>query len=93
MKLNEMQKAVLRDYADGQFAYLIDTDLTAWKHHEIFDDMLLIFILMELSDNEDCENVDMGTDRLTCAKDDIDVALQALEKLQEAIAAKIEEQG
>ena len=91
MTLNEMQKAVLRDYQYGEFAYFIEEPPEDWSNC-FAGDTLLAFMMIELSDTEDCEDINMGILRLNSAKDDIDVALQALEKLQEAIAAKIGEQ-
>lgn len=91
IKLNDMHQAVLTDYMDGEFAYLIGSenhDSYVLIDHEHLPDTLLRFILIELSESEDCENVEMGIDRMSNAKDDLIVVLAALEKLQEALLEK-----
>jgi len=80
-----MQIAVLQDYANGDFGYLI----SAGEIPDVKDlgDSLLSFILIELSDSEDCENTEQGVSRLNKGKDELDVALLALEKLIKAVEA------
>lgn len=76
--LNDMQRAVLQDYATGDFAYLIadpPRDLSA------LGDTLLSFILIELSENEDCEGVEDAIRRLKNGQDDLEQALASLRAL------------
>lgn len=94
MKLNPMQRAVLKDYADGDYANHFDED----EHIDLalldLGDGLLTFMLTELSTDQDCDSIETGVGRLLTAKDDIDVALLALAKLHEAILKKtLEDQG
>ena len=65
MKLNEFQKTFLRQYAGGEFAFLIqqDEDATHEFHGdnplqvvEDLGDRFARFMLAELSDAEDCDS-------------------------------------
>lgn len=89
MKLNDMHRAVLRDYADGDFAYLVEQD--SINEIDQLDDTLLIFILVELSSEEDCESLSEGISRITRVRDDLDVCLIALEHLQQELEARSKE--
>jgi hypothetical protein len=88
MKLNHWQKAILRDYADGDFSYLADHD-EIWNPAEL-GDALLSFLLIELSTEEGCETFDDATDRITSGQRDLEAALQACVHLQLAFAAHID---
>jgi len=86
VSINEFQSAVLTDYADGDFAFLKtrdETDIGTLR------DGLLKFILIELSTEEDCDSVNTAIDRLTLARDDIDVCLGAMIKIQKLLLNKI----
>ena len=85
--LNDFQKAVLQDYSNGEYAYLIEGGVI----ENPFDlgDTLLTFLLIELSTPEGCESIDTAEARLNGARDEIDVALEAIDKLSEAIAEKL----
>lgn len=87
MRLNVFQKAVLSDYCDGAFAHLAEDGAIEDPHG--LGDTLLTFMLIELSGQKDCETIKDATSRLHTARDEIDVALAAMEKLSEAIAEKI----
>lgn len=86
MKLNDMQRAVLRDYDNGEFVYLSQQD--SIFETDILGDGLLEFILIELSSKEDCESLEDGVSRITRARDDLDVCLVALEHLQQELNAR-----
>lgn len=88
MILNAFQKAVLEDYSDGDFSYLIEDGAIA--NVRDLGDSLLSFMLIELSTQEGCTTIDDAVSRLNSGRDDIDVALEAMEKLAEAIAEKLE---
>ena len=83
MKLNYMQKVVLRDYGDGDYAYLIDEGEI--QDHRTLGDSLLSFMLVELSNDEDCQDIDEGLNRLLRGHKDLTVAMQALAALKEEI--------
>lgn len=89
MILNDYQKAVLADYDDGEFAHLIEEG--AIENPLGLGDTLLSFMLIELSDSEGCENIEIAWHRLDTAKDEIDVALKALMKIYEAMREQIRE--
>lgn len=89
MRINGLHRAVLKDYADGDVGHLA-------KEDEISDprdlgDSLLTFMLIELSGKEDCDDVATGIERLTQGRDDLDVALKALEALLAAMPARLAE--
>lgn len=86
MKLNDMQRAVLRDYADGDFAHHADKDTI--EDPTVFGDTLLTFIMIELSTEEDCDDLDTGIQRITSAQDDLTVALYALQHLHAEILSR-----
>lgn len=71
MALNEFQLVAREAYAQGDFSH---TD-------EIFDvgDGLYTAIMVELSDNEDCENLETAIQRLEAMRRDIDTVLEALD--------------
>lgn len=82
-----MQIAVLNDYDDGDHADLIAMGEIPDDYD--YGDGLLKVILIELSDEENCESVEMGLGRLQTAKDDIDVAYEALMKISVFIDEKV----
>lgn len=87
MKLNDMHRAVLRDYADGDFAYLAEQEFIT--EVDQLGDTLLTFILIELSVEEDCESLEDGISRMTRARDDLDICLIALDQLQQELEVRI----
>lgn len=89
IRINMMQFAVLHDYADGLYASEFDLEEVVLAQR-IFElgDPLLTFILIELSDDTECDSIEVGAGRMALAKDDLDVCLGALAKLNEAILAK-----
>jgi fumarylacetoacetate (FAA) hydrolase family protein len=87
MILNAFQKAVLKDYSDGDYAYLIEDGAIA--DVQDLGDTLLTFLMIELSTKEDCDTIEDAQSRMLSAHADIEAAILALDKLQEAIAAKL----
>jgi hypothetical protein len=83
MILNKWQKEVLRDYGDGDFAHYADTDEIS--NPLALGDTLLSFILIELSEEEDCDSPEEGIKRLHRAHMDIQVAMNACIKIDETI--------
>lgn len=86
MKINDMHRAVLQDYANGAFAHLTKQDTVNLPHE--LDDDLLIFILMELSTDEGCDSLEEGIHRIERARDDLDVCLTVLKHLQSELQSR-----
>jgi hypothetical protein len=76
--INEYQRTALKVYADGDFDYL---ERYSWTDE--YGDSLLSFVMAELSDNEDCESLDMAVDRIQSGIDDLQTVLAALQATQE----------
>lgn len=72
--MNRWQKAVCKTYGNGDYRHL--TRNPRW-HDELdtLGDSLLAFILIELSDAEDCEDAETALNRLETARADIDGAI------------------
>ena len=78
--LNQFQIAALRAYAGGDYAYLIDDPEFDPRTLDL-GDTLLTFILIELSDAEDCEDADTAWRRINMAVGDLLTVQEALEAL------------
>jgi hypothetical protein len=72
--LNDWQRLALAGYADGDFVDMVGT----YSYSDEYGDSLLSFVLAELSDNEECEDIDMAIDRIQSGIDDLNVVLAAL---------------
>lgn len=91
--LNEAQRIVLKTYANGEYAYQIDVieKPAIGPSRQVMDaflencgDSLLVFMLIELSDAEDCEDVDTALGR-------IDTAFRQLKEVKDALlSARLE---
>jgi hypothetical protein len=88
MNVNDYQRAVLRDYSDGDFSYLAEQQEISEEDINGLGDSLLKFILVELSNEKDCEDLETAFSRTQRAKDDLDVCLVALQKLHDAIVER-----
>lgn len=86
MILNPFQKAILKDYADGDFADLIHEGHIENLHD--LGDTLLSFMLIELSNSEDCKSAAEASERLGIAHKQIEVAMLALDALNQEIAQR-----
>lgn len=93
MIINEFHRAILANYAEGYFSYLNQQVELSQEDLDDLGDGLLRFLLVELSDEEDCEDHHIAVGRLRTIKEDLDIALAAVEALYEAMEAKIEEMG
>lgn len=91
MILNEIQKAVLKDYSDGEFAHLIEEfdGVEFFPRENIDGDTFLVFLMVELSDDEDCDNVEEALYRMTVVRKDIDVIIQTLLHLTQEMKDRI----
>jgi hypothetical protein len=81
MILNKWQKEVLRDYGDGEFAHYAETDEIS--NPLVLGDTLLSFMLIELSEEEDCDSPEEGIKRLHRAHMDIQVAMTACNRIDD----------
>lgn len=82
MQINDFHRVVLKDYHNGDFAHFAEQERITRAELVELGDSLLVFLLIELSEEEDCENVGTGIQRLMTARDDLDAALAALGVLQ-----------
>lgn len=89
MKINALHRAVLQTYANQNFAYLADREVLPLPDIYALGDGLLTFLLIELLDEEGCDGLPDAMHRLTGAKDDIDVALEALTVLNDEIEQRL----
>jgi hypothetical protein len=91
--LNEAQRIVLKTYANGDYAHEIDAiDNPVFRtSRQVMDtflencgDTLLAFLLTELSDTEDCEDMETALGR-------IDTAFRQLKEVKDALlSARLE---
>lgn len=72
-RLNRFQAAVAKSYGGGDYAYLIDSP-TANSEYEDAGDTLFTFLMRELSDTEDCENLETAIGRMENAVRDVMLA-------------------
>jgi hypothetical protein len=79
--LNAWQKAIARTYGGGDYAHL--TEQAKVSHEELADcgDTLFEFLMIELSDQEDCEDQEEAVRRMVQARDQLDNAIAVLEAL------------
>ncbi|MGH6797139.1 MAG: hypothetical protein ACRECP_01870 [Methylocella sp.] len=84
MQLNDWQKAVARIYGDGDFAHfevdgkICDADL------DQCGDTLFVFLMLELSDTEDCDSPEEAIRRIEIARRQLGDVIDALEVLSPA---------
>lgn len=81
MILNAWQRAIARTYGDGDYAHLAGQ--AEVFHEELADcgDTLFELLMIELSDQEDCEDVTEALRRMAQARDQIDAAVAVLAAL------------
>ena len=72
--INTYQRIALGVYAGGDFNHL-----KTYSHSDEHGDSLLTFVLAELSDNEDCESLDMAIQRILRGVEDLTIVLLALQ--------------
>lgn len=92
MRINAFHRAVLKHYADGDGAHLIEQEQISRVEIDDFGDSPQALMLIELSGKEGCDKVETGIARLTHGRDDFDFALAALEALQAATGATAREE-
>jgi hypothetical protein len=74
--MNKFQRTAADVYAGGDFAYVEFIDPNA-----VYGDTLFTFLMSELSDNEDCEDLEEAIRRLHLAENQILTVRHALEEL------------
>ena len=77
---NAYQRAVLATYAEGEFQHLIKSRPGTITHDDL-GDTLLRFLLIELSNDEDCCDHETACHRLSRAINDVQMSLQAVRDL------------
>lgn len=75
--LNPFQRVLARVYGDGAFAHV-----ASLEEARGVGDGLFTFLMVELSDREDCQTPDDATRRLVDAIEDIRKVLHILEAIQ-----------
>lgn len=88
MKLNDFQRAVLRDYADGEHALLANEDELSSESIRALDDPLLTFLLDDLSHEAGCTDCELAIERMEGVQDEILTAYIALLRLSKEINAR-----
>lgn len=66
---NEIQQRILTEYQNGEFAYLCEHN--AEEDPENCGDGLLLFVINEVADSEDCDSVEEAYNRISRAADDL----------------------
>lgn len=67
---NPIQERILKGYQDGEFANLCEPDATA-EDLENCGDGLLVFVIHEVADSEDCDSVKEAYTRISRAENDL----------------------
>ncbi|MBR8428983.1 MULTISPECIES: hypothetical protein [Burkholderia] len=81
--LNPAQYAIIKQFANGDFAYLSECQSEeAWrKELDLCGDGLLHFLLVELSGREDCDSGNEAVRRIRTSIRDLEDALAVVESL------------
>lgn len=78
--MNAWQRAVCKTYGGGDFREFADDP--DWRRNlRDCGDTLFAFLMIELADQEDCDSADDAIRRLHRARDDIDHAIAAVQRL------------
>lgn len=81
MILNAWQRAVARTYDDGDYAYLCDQAEVTREELADCGDTLFVFLMIELSDQENCEGEEEAIRRVARAREQLDAAIAVMEAL------------
>jgi hypothetical protein len=81
MLLNDWQKTVARIYGGGDYAHFADAGEITDSELDLCGDTLFEFLMIELSDTEDCESLEEAIRRVRSARDQLDETFGALEAL------------
>jgi hypothetical protein len=82
-KVNDWQRVIARSYGGGDYAYLADIDDYAQLRQELSEcgDTLFAFLMIELSEAEDCENLDTAMQRIDTAINDLGQVFDVLREM------------
>lgn len=81
MDLNDWQKAVARTYSDGDFAFFADKGEIQDEDLDQCGDALFVFLMLDLSDTEDCDSLEEAIRRIESARRQLIEAIDALQAL------------
>lgn len=79
MHLNPWQKAIAQAYSDGDFPHFAEVGEIADGELDQCGDTLFAFLMLELSDAEDCDSIEEAIRRIGSACRQLDEALDALQ--------------
>jgi hypothetical protein len=86
MQLNDWQRAIARNYGDGDYVqFAIDGEISDVDLDQC-GDTLFVFLMLELSDTEDSDSTEEAIRRIESARRQLDAAIGALEILPPAAA-------
>jgi hypothetical protein len=81
MHLNDWQKAIAQTYSDGDYAHFAETGEIGDSELDRCGDTLFEFLMLELSDAEDCDSLEEAVRRVESACCQLDDALRVLQAL------------
>lgn len=81
MVLNDCQRAVARTYGDRDYAHFDVDGAISDDDLDQCGDTLFVFLMLELSDAEDCDSSEEAIRRMESARRQLDDAIDALEAL------------
>jgi hypothetical protein len=81
MHLNKWQKAVARTYGDGDYGHFAESGEIRDNELDQCGDTLFEFLMLELSDAEDCDSLEEAVRRVESACRQLDSALSVLQAL------------
>lgn len=84
--LNVWQKAIARSYDGGEYAHFAAEGKVSYDDLDQCGDTLFVFLMLELSDTEDCDSTEEAIRRIESGKRQLAAAIDALEALPPDIA-------
>lgn len=81
--LNAWQKVIARHYGGGDYAYFAEKGEISAADLNGCGDTLFRFLIIELSEREDCDTLDEGIRRCENARQQLDDAISVLEAQRE----------
>lgn len=79
---NKIQRKILKEYQGGEFAHLCEPDATE-EDLDNCGDCLLIFVMHEVADSEDCESAVEAYERISRAENDLREILSIISEVEE----------
>jgi hypothetical protein len=81
MQLNDWQKAVARDCGGGDYARFAEHGAVTKDELRHCGDTLFVFLMLELSGDEDCCSANEAMQRLESARSQLEGAIDAVSSL------------